>query len=491
MVGQYLATLTEGHIQADTAARRQSVIDQATALAGAAGGTIDVEANSALIDEITNLVEDPHGVLGSFDERYLQLPDRILTSVMAKHQRYLPLRAADGSLMAKFVTMANGTCDDAVVSAGNESVLRARYEDALFFWNADLEQESVEAFVPGLEKLTFENRLGSVGQRARRIGDVANTLGQAVGLDGDMSATLSRAGSLAKYDLATNLVTEMTSLAGFVAREYAVRKGETQAVADALYEMEQPHTTADAVPASVPGALLALGDRADLLAAMFALGAKPSGSSDPYGLRRAALGLVRILRERGADLPGLTVHSVLAAASERLREQGIDATDESTAAAHEFVLGRFAQLQRDEGLSADVVAAVSVSADVPVTADANAKALVSLVGDKTFKDLVEMVVRIDRIVPDGTVPSYDAAALSEPAEVALHEAMQGVEPSTSLTDFASRAGVLVDPIHRFFDETLVMAEDPAVRAARLGLLSSVLALAPSGLAWASVDSAIA
>ena len=140
-----------------------------------------------------------------------------------------------------------------------------------------------------------------MGQRARRIAAVASTLGEGLHLNADQAATLTRAGALAKYDLATNLVTEMTSLAGFVAREYALRKGEPQAVADALREMEQPHTSADAVPASLPGALLALGDRFDLLMAMFALGAKPSGSSDPYGLRRAALGVARILRE----VPGL------------------------------------------------------------------------------------------------------------------------------------------------------------------------------------------
>ncbi|MFD0867458.1 glycine--tRNA ligase subunit beta, partial [Tessaracoccus lubricantis] len=274
-----------------TAARRAAVVEQAESLAAGVGGTIDVDGEAAVIDEITNLVEDPRGVLGSFDERYLELPEQILTTVMRKHQRYLPVQV-DGRLAPYFVTMANGLCDDAVVRAGNESVIRARYEDALFFWNADLAAEDVAGFVPGLDQLTFEDRLGSVGMRARRIADVAGKLADRLGIDGADRETLTRAGQLAKFDLATQMVVEMSSLAGFIAREYAVRKGETQAVADALYEMEQPHTSADAVPASVPGALLALGDRFDLLAAMFALGAKPTGSSDPFGLRRAALGVV-------------------------------------------------------------------------------------------------------------------------------------------------------------------------------------------------------
>ena len=159
--------LAEGRIALGFAERRGAVVDQAEKLAAGVGGVIDFEDNAALVDEITNLVEEPFGVLGSFDERYLELPDRILVSVMAKHQRYLPVRDAEGRLLPYFVTMANGACDETVVAAGNESVLRPATRNALFFWNQDLEVESVDVFVPGLEKLTFENRLGSVGQRAR------------------------------------------------------------------------------------------------------------------------------------------------------------------------------------------------------------------------------------------------------------------------------------------------------------------------------------
>ncbi|MCC2592736.1 glycine--tRNA ligase [Tessaracoccus sp. OS52] len=485
---EYLDVLQSGRIHAFTERRRASVVEQATRLAEGVGGSIDVESNSGLVDEITNLVEEPHGVLGGFDQRYLDLPDRILTSVMAKHQRYLPVRSADGTLMPYFVTMANGHCVDDVVRAGNESVLRARYEDALFFWNQDLQAESVESFVPGLEQLTFENRLGSVGERARRIADVAASLADAVGISDDDRATLTRAGKLAKFDLATALVTEMTSLAGFVAREYAVRKGEPKAVAEALYEMEQPHTTAGAVPSSPPGALLALADRFDLLAAMFGLGAKPSGSSDPYGLRRAALGVVRILREL-PELSEVTIRSGLEAAAERLRQQGIEVGEESLDAAEEFTIGRFAQFQRDEGLSADVVNAVAPCAGRPGVADAQAKALVELAREEGFRALVEGVVRISRIVPKGTAPGYDETRLTEPAERELHDAVAGLGASTDLRAFAGGGQSLVAPIAKFFDETLVMAEDPDVRAARLGLLATILAKAPQGLDWAAVDAA--
>ncbi|MGO1385444.1 MAG: glycine--tRNA ligase subunit beta, partial [Arachnia sp.] len=486
---EYLSVLAAGHIEAFTSKRRESVVNQAVALASSVGATVDLEANSDLLDEITNLVEDPHGVLGSFDERYLELPDRILVSVMAKHQRYLPLRSEDGTLQPFFITMANGACDEAVVSAGNESVLKARYEDALFFWNQDLEATTADQFVPGLEKLTFENRLGSVGMRSRRIADVAVALADKLGLEESQMATLRRAGQLAKFDLATALVTEMTSLAGFVAQEYATRMGESAAVADALYEMEQPHTSADDVPASVPGALLALGDRLDLLTAMFALGAKPSGSSDPYGLRRAALGVVRILRER-RELVTLSIRDALEAAALRLKTQSVECSSEALDAAEEFIIGRFAQLQRDEGRLADAVLAVRPSAGHPSMADSQALALEANRGDEAFKLLVEGIVRTSRILPRGTNAEYDPALLSGVAELELHSVVQNFTAASDVADFVARGQVLVAPIAAFFDETLVMAEEKDVRAARLGLLARTLSLAPDGLDWVAVDALI-
>ena len=484
---ELLATIGKGGIELSTQQRRADVVQQAVALASGVGGSVDIEGEAALVDEITNLVEDPHGVLGHFDERYLELPDRVLVTVMRKHQRYLPVRDASGALLPHFVTMANGDCDDDVVRAGNESVLRARYEDALFFWNADLTTESVDSFVPGLERLTFENRLGSVGQRARRIADVAAWLADRVGLSESDRETLTRAGQLAKFDLSTQMVVEMSSLAGFVAKEYAARKGETPFVAEALAEMEMPHTSADAVPASAPGALLALADRFDLLAAMFGLGAKPTGSSDPFGLRRAALGVVRILREK-PEL-ALSVRDGLEDAAVRLREQGVTCDDAALDAAEEFTIGRFAQLLRDEGVSADVVSAVLPSAGRPGVADGHVAALTALASDADFRALVEAIVRITRIVPADTAPSYDASLLVEPAESALAQAVEATPQSDDLHALARGHAGLVAPIATFFDDILVMADDPALKAARLGLLATIVAKAPMDLDWKAVDAA--
>ena len=491
---ELLTTIEAGHIQLSTEARRASVVEQAETLARGVGGTIEVDAEAAVIDEITNLVEDPHGVLGNFDARYLELPEQILTAVMRKHQRYLPVYV-DGALAPHFVTMANGLCDADVVRAGNESVIRARYEDALFFWNADLESDNVEGFVPGLDQLTFEDRLGSVGQRARRIADVAAKLADRIDLDGAERETLTRAGQLAKFDLATQMVVEMSSLAGFIAREYAVRKGETQAVADALFEMEQPHTSADPVPATTAGSLLALGDRFDLLASMFALGAKPTGSSDPFGLRRAALGVVRILRESaGTPLESLTIRAGLEDAVARLAEQGVTVADDAVDAALEFTIGRFAQLLRDEGTSADLVTAILPSADAPGRASRLLAELVAAKDDQRLRDLVAVLVRISRILPDGVTAALKTDQLSEPAEIALHDAVfdavDGSPEEQHLPAVLDRTEGVVAAASTFFDDILVNAEDQAVRAARQGLLASVLALSPEGIDWKALDIAL-
>ncbi|NHN56675.1 glycine--tRNA ligase [Calidifontibacter sp. DB0510] len=486
-----LKVLRDKGIEIDPTVRRESVVRQAQELAASVGGTVDVEAESGLVDEITGLVEQPHGILGSFEERYLQLPQQILTTVMRKHQRYLPVRSADGALMPHFVTMANGDCDDAVVRAGNESVLRARYEDAAFFYDADLQRPLTELRA-GIDTLTFEERLGSMGDRATRIKDVARALANQVDLGSADRETLIRAGELAKFDLSSQMVVELSSLAGVMAKEYAARAGEPAEVADALWEMELPRSAGDDLPQSTPGALLALADRFDLLASMFAIGAKPTGSSDPFALRRAALGVASILRSQ-ESVAGVTVPAGLAAAGDRLRAQGVDVSDESLSAAAEFVASRFAQQLRDEGVSADLVSAVAPLAASPGTAQRALGDIDRLRGDADFPALIQAVQRIVRIVPEGTDSAYDRGRLTEDAEVRLADAVDALPDHSrdGLPEWAADARGLVEPLNTFFDQVLVMAEDPQVRAARLGLLQTVVDRAPKGVDWKALDSALA
>jgi glycyl-tRNA synthetase len=482
----YLDVLARHGIIADGTRRRAEIIATAAELAASVGGTIDVDGEAALLDEITNLVEQPVAILGGFDERYLELPQEILTTVMRKHQRYLPVRSVDGALLPHFVAVANGDCDHDTVRAGNEAVLRARYEDASFFWRADL-KVAPEKMKVGLEKLAFEERLGSMADRARRIGTLACTLGVAVGLSEKDTVTLERAAALAKFDLGSQMVVELTSLAGVMAREYALRSGEPEAVAHALLDMERPRSATDALPGAAVGALLALADRFDLLVSLFAVGAQPTGSSDPFGLRRAATGVVGILREY-PDLRAVTVRAGLAAAAEQVRAQGIEVPETTLDEVAEFVARRYEQQLLDAGHDHRLVAAVLPLAAAPASADETLAELERRAGDPELAALAAALQRVRRIVPAGTSVDYSSGTLVEPAELALHEAVRAVRSALAdgrpaLSQFIAAAAGLTSPVNTFFDEVLVMADDPDLRAARLGLLATIQELAEPVLDW--------
>ncbi|WP_253885983.1 glycine--tRNA ligase [Actinokineospora diospyrosa] len=484
----YLELLAGHGIVADQVDRRARVVASATELAATVGGVVD--GASALVDEITNLVEEPNALLGSFDARYLELPADILTTVMRKHQRYLPVRDADENLLPHFVAVANGACDHDTVRAGNEAVLRARYEDASFFWRADL-RTPPEVMKEGIAKLAFEQKLGSVAQRADRIARIAARLGETAGLSEEDTATLGRAAALAKFDLGSQMVIELTSLAGTMAREYAKRAGEPEAVAQALYDMELPRTGGGAVPTTVPGAVLALADRFDLLAGLFAVGAKPTGSSDPFGLRRAGAGVVAILRAF-PRLRALTVPFGLSTAAERVRAQGIEVDDAVLAEVAEFVKRRYEQVLLDGGTPHEQVAAVLPLADAPAVADGTLSELGGLLADPGFAGLVAALQRVRRIVPADTGPGYDPAALVEPAEVELHQVFEKARAGggVGLAGFTASANALTEPINTFFDAVLVMAPEPQVRAARLGLLAEIRDWAAPVLDWQALGTAL-
>ncbi|MFI9509077.1 glycine--tRNA ligase [Nocardia sp. NPDC052566] len=486
----YAAIMRAEGILIDRAERRAVIIQAATELTDEHGGTIDFDAETDLVDEITDLVETPIGIIGFFDKKYLQLPEQILTTVMRKHQRYLPVRDHHGALLPTFVTLANGTCDPAVVREGNENVLRARFEDAAFFWNTDL-TTTPEQFRAKLTELTFEQRLGSMADRADRIAAIARQLGQRINLPINDSETLARAGELVKFDLATQMVIEMTSLAGTMAREYASKVGEPRPVAEALFEAELPRHHADHLPETLPGALLAIADRFDLLVAMLAIGAKLTGTSDPYGLRRAALGIVQILREH-PELETLTYRDGLSTAAEVLSVQGIAVDPTVVDTAEGLLRTRYEQRLRDENTATAVIDAIRPAASNPRRADGLRVEIEQARNDfgSQFADIVEGLQRIVRILPSGFAVEYDASQLAEPAEERLMEVVGNLDHAAgqSLSTWASAAAPLAAALRVFFNDVLVMADEPALRAARLGLLAQILNAAPSGIDWKAVHS---
>lgn len=482
----YHSTLEAAGIVIDPSERRARVISSATALAETEDGRIDLDGDAALIDEITNLVESPTGILGRFDPKYLDLPEQILITVMRKHQRYLPVRCGTGGLLPVFVTMANGDCDPETVRKGNENVLRARFEDAAFFWTADL-TVTPDKFRTRLAALMFHEKAGTMADRADRIAAAATALGGRTGLSATDSATLARAGALAKFDLATQMVIEMTSLAGTMAREYADRAGEPEPVATALWESELPRHHGDSLPTTAPGALLALADRFDLLVAMLAVGAELTGSADPYGLRRAATGILAILRNH-PELVDITIPAGLAVAADGLRGQGLAVDPTVLSTAEELITIRYEQRLRDEAVDPGLIAAVRPSAQAPHRAGDLIDQIRTASADNRFGALAEGLQRIMRIMPADAPAGYDTTRLTSTAEQQLMTTLNALPPADGrpLTEWIGHGHTLIEPLTTFFGEVLVMADDPADRAARLGLLGAVLDIAPAGIDWREV-----
>ncbi|WP_211348842.1 glycine--tRNA ligase [Nocardioides litoris] len=479
----YAAWLAEHGITLDRDERRAQVVAAAHELAATVSGQVDVDAEAGLVDEITDIVEAPTPVLGSFESRFLELPDPVLRTVMRKHQRYLAVSAADGTLLPHFITFANGPVDVDRVRAGNEDVIRARYEDAAFFWRADLKVPPADHRAR-LEQLIFEERLGSIDQRARRIAALGEQLAGTAGLDETATGTVRRAGELAKFDLATQLVVELSSLAGTMAREYALQAGETAEVADALAEMEMPRSAGAALPQSLAGAVLSLADRFDLVVSMYAIDAAPTGTTDPFGVRRAANGIIRVLRE----LPGLAAVSVsqgVELAAEQLRAQGVEVAPDVVEKAAEMIRSRVEQQLHETGGDQRVVGAVRGAVDRPQRADQLLTELTAFLERPEGPAVAAALSRAQRIVPAETAPGLDAEG---PEEQELAAAVRATTERLAgragdLDALAGAAGDLPDVLERFMTSVHVMSQDPAERARRLALLASVLELGGGEVEW--------
>jgi glycyl-tRNA synthetase len=490
----YRGALAGKGIMVDGADRRRVVTEGASRLAAEVGGTVDLDGEASLVDEVVNLIEAPVPVLGAFDADYLRLPDEVLTTVMRKHQRYLPVRAADGTLMPYFVTVGNGPIDEDVVREGNEAVVRARFADAAFFFERDCAHQ-LEEFLPALERLTFEERAGSMLARAERIEHLATWLGEVVGqrhglgadgqpLDVQGLAWLARAAHLAKADLTTEMVVEMSSLAGVMGREYALRNGEPAEVAEAIFEHTLPRFAGDALPGSWRGALLAVADRSDALVALFAVGAQPTGRSDPYALRRAASGLVQILIRHDVQL-GL--RELFGAAADRL---DMAVGDETLAEVRTFTLDRLGQRLADDGHRRELVQAVLSRADSPADAVRTLDHLEQVATTESFQAAGAAFRRAARIARGADPGPVDPAHFEADAEKDLWDAYQAVadelDLSATLATYLEHFAGLVEPINELFDAVLINAESEDIRRNRHRLLLAVTRSGEELLDWDAV-----
>ncbi len=476
----YLPTMAKHYIIVDRPLRRRRIWAQVEALAKGVGGV--VPEDDRLLEEVTDLVEWPVAIRGGFEEKYLRLPKDVLITVMKKHQRYFPIVDPEtGEMLPYFIAVSNGERKDmALVRRGYEDVLRARYADAEYFVEQDL-RHPLEDFLPKLRTLTFQEELGSMLDKVHRLEALTPKIADALGLSVEEKAWAERAAHLCKADLATSMVIEITSLQGIMGREYARHWGEPEPVAQAIYEHYLPRFAGDELPQTKPGIVLAIADRLDSLVGLFAVGLKPTGSADPYGLRRAALGLVHILIGRRIPFD-LRRHL-----KEAARLQPVPVTEATLDEVWQFIVDRLKVWMRDQGLRHDVVeAAVAERGNDPYAAYRAAIALEAAVQEPDWQDILVAYARAKRIVRNiDEIYPLDERYLTEPAARELYEAWrrakERLEQDPEVPTLVEVLRELKEPINRFFTDILVMAEDPKVRQARLALVQRVAAL-PDGIA---------
>ncbi|MBI3944257.1 MAG: glycine--tRNA ligase subunit beta [Chloroflexi bacterium] len=501
------------------AARQQRIQEQALSLATDIQG--EVVPDAGLLAEVTNLVEQPRALLGEFEPEFLALPREVLLTVMRKHQRYFAVTDGAGKLLPYFIAVANGVprpdatvADEDLVRRGYAAVLRARFSDARYFYQTDLRQPLAD-FVPRLSGLIFQEQLGSMLDKVKRLERLAPWIAAyssaGIGESEPLDVDIVREGArLSKADLATQMVVEFTSLQGVIGREYALASGVSPVIAEAILEHYRPRGADDRLPQTPLGITLAIADRLDTLIGLFAVGLAPTGSTDPYGLRRAALGLVQILVEnriafslrealtQAMDLLSPEVTGV----GEAGKDQGRTGVIAETA---NFVQKRLQGWLLETGLRYDVVEAVlAEQGDNPYAAWVAAHRLAAWVGREEFDRLLPAYSRSVRITRDQPGPyTPHIQLLREPATLALWRQLQVARerqsngaPSAGNGNY-SRQQVkanpvlvmdqtltvlldLADPINRFFDEVLVMDPDQKIREARLGMLQQIAAL-PRGV----------
>ena len=477
---EYYAAIAAQGILLEQDDRRRTIQSQVQHLASAVGG--EVTPDEDLLAEVANLVEAPTALLGGFDPSHLELPRQVLVSVMKKHQRYFPVER-EGKLLPYFITVANkpgsaaGKCEGAeIIIAGNQHVLRARFEDAAFFVREDLKRP-LEAYLPRLGTLTFQQKLGSMLDKSRRIRRLVDDLAPMAGLSPDEIATARRAAELCKADLATHMVVEMTSLQGSMGRHYALLSGEPPAVAVAIYEHYLPRFSGDSLPGSPPGLLVGMADRLDTLVGLFAAGLAPSGNKDPFAQRRAALGLL-------LSLVGWELDFDLALALEKAAAcLPIPASPERVQACLDFIIERLRNHLLEAGWRYDIVDAVlAAQGGNPARAAGAVKQLSAWVEREDWRSILPAYARCVRIIRGlEAVYPLSSERFVEPEEGQLYDALLATEGARraqgSVDDFLNAFLPMIPTVNRFFDRVMVMAEDQALRENRLGLMQRIAALA--------------
>lgn len=474
---QYPQLLREkGSVVADFNERKAEILAKSQAKATALGGVADIE--ESLLEEVTSLVEYPNVLAAKFEERFLAVPAEALVYTMKGDQKYFPIYDKDGKLLPHFIFVSNINPEDpTAIIEGNEKVVRPRLTDAEFFFKTDLKQKLVDR-LPRLETVLFQQQLGTLKDKTGRIEQLAGEIAKQIGAD---EAKAKRAGLLSKCDLMTNMVFEFTDTQGVMGMHYARHDGEDEEVAVALNEQYMPRFAGDELPKSLVSSAVALADKFDTLTGIFGIGQAPKGSADPFALRRAALGALRIIVEKNLplDLEDLVKKSA-ALFGDKLTNQNVvtDVVD--------FMLGRFRAWYQDEGIAVDVIQSVLARRPTrPADFDARVRAVSHFRTLDSAEALAAANKRVSNILAkaDATIGEINLTACVEPAEKALAEAVLAlrteVQPLIAKGDYTAVLDKLANlraPVDNFFDNVMVNAEDPALRQNRLAILNTLQGL---------------
>ncbi|EGO7886766.1 glycine--tRNA ligase subunit beta [Enterococcus faecalis] len=489
---EYETKLKEQFVVVQPNERKQMIVDQANELAAEKNWQLALDEE--LLEEVTNLVEYPTAFVGSFDEKYLSVPDEVLVTSMKEHQRYFEVRNDQGLLMPHFIAVRNG---DNVhlenVIKGNEKVLIARLEDAEFFYNED-KKLTIEACVEKLKNVTFHEKIGSIYEKMQRVALIAQIIGRKVGLSEEELEDLKRASEIYKFDLVTNMVGEFPELQGIMGEKYALLQGEKPAVATAIREHYLPTSSEGELPETAIGAVLALADKLDSVFSFFSVGMIPTGSNDPYALRRQTYGVIRIIEDKGWTFPLVQLQTeVDEAVNQDVEKYGV-LLNEGQAEVVEFVKARLRQLLMTKNVRHDIIDAV-VSAEQADLSKlfASANILKSRFEDQDFKPSMEALTRVINLAKKGqellgdTEEGIDPSLFENKAEKELYQAVNDLSEAFATRTIAENYEALVNLrplIDAYFNETMVMVEDEKVKQNRLKQLMQIAKMA---LSIASLD----
>lgn len=478
----YEGDLTSEFVIADADKRKSMIKTQIDKLAADHGWTVNVDAG--LLEEVNNLVEWPTAFAGSFDEKYLTIPEEVLITSMRDHQRFFYARDAQGQLLPTFISVRNGNDHDLQnVVSGNEKVLTARLEDAMFFYTED-QKKTIADYVDRLKTVSFHDKISTMAEKMSRVKAIAGVLAKHVGLNDAQTKAVLRASEIYKFDLVTGMVGEFAELQGVMGEKYALLQGEDPAVAQVIREHYEPISADGALPASVPGAVLALADKFDSILTFFAAGMIPSGSNDPYALRRQATGIVRIAQDQQWSLPVADLAQAFVAAETTANvAPKLDQAGQIDALVN-FIKDRIRKILRSAKQRHDIIDAVTAgsSSDVLQIFTA-ADILASHADDANFKDVIESLTRVIRLAQKApaevAATTVDPALFENDSEGQLHQGVATVATAAKdgLTALYTALADIQPVIAAYFDATMVMAKDDAVRNNRLAELSRLADLA--------------